>query len=159
MMNHSMRELLERVERGSATPEEFAALDDALASESQRAVSDRVRALPHDTPSLEWRSQLNERMRKEAPKASRSGFARTMWGLGVAASVALAWVASTWNQAPQAIAEPVPSLEASLISTHRDTVRTAEIAGVGVSPHDLAAAHGPAPSSPYDWNELDLETL
>lgn len=158
-MDDSLKELAGRIERGDASPEDLARFEELLESPAHEAVRDGVRALAEDTPSLEWRSRLNERLRAVAPKPARRWFLRP-WAAVAAGVAGLALLLV--SMPPRTAERPVdgPSLEASLISTHRETVRSTDLAGVGVTPHDLAAAHRPAPAaSPYDWNELDLETL
>ncbi|MCO5295488.1 MAG: hypothetical protein M9921_01390 [Fimbriimonadaceae bacterium] len=159
-MEYSLIELASRVESGMATQEERERFEAALESRGQQRVREQVRALAEDTPSLEWRSRLNERLRSLAPKPARPWFLRPTVGLAAGAALAAALFFAQPRPVPTGSGASEPSLEASLILTHRETVRTTDIAGVGLTPHDLAASHRPAPAaSPYDWNELDLETL
>lgn len=139
--------------------EQMALLDARLDAPEGRTVQSWVGNLPEEEPSLAWRSALNERLREMKPKP---GLRRRLLypGFGLAAAAALAvvfWTAQLSNDEPPAIG---PTLEAALVSTHRDSVRAAELAGAGMAPHDLATLHKSSPEEPqFEWNELDVETL
>jgi len=118
----------------------------ALESESQGAVRRIVKSLPEDTPSLHWRSSLNERILALGPvkKGLTSlGIAlRALAGAGLVGALALSvvfWQARTDSGATAKAADG-KSLAATLITEHRDSVESGEIAGPGISGNEQDGA-------------------
>lgn len=157
-MSKEFERLINLGEDARPTADEVALLDACLSDESTKGVRRWVRSLPEDEPSLAWRSGLNERLLAQRPAARRPWFLHPAWSVAAAGVLAVVFWA-TRMQPVQGTASGV-SLEAALVSTHRDSVRASEIAGVGMAPHDLATLHKPAPAAArFDWNEMDMETL
>ncbi len=157
-MARELENLFERGEDARPTAGESGALDAALLSERGENVRGWVKELPDDEPSLVWRSALNERLRAEVPHRRRPWILYPTWGVAAAGLLVLL----VWTSRPQPVQNvPAgPSLEAVMVSVHRESVRSSEIAGAGMVPNDLATQHRPAPAlAPFDWNETDLETL
>jgi hypothetical protein len=114
-------------------------VDDRLHSEAQNKLRQIVKALPEDTPSLHWRSSLNERILALGPMKKRlSAFAitvRTLAGASVACLVCLGvfmWQSRNSEVGPQKT-ESGPGLASALINEHRDSVESGEITGAGIS--------------------------
>ena len=144
----------------SLTAEEERLLD--LALDAQEPMRTVVQAMGGDEVNLTWRSQLNERVLELARQTQRQSRWLMIWrpalGLGLAGALALVFTLN--NRAVQPTPEPSqPALEAALIQTHRDSVRASEIAGPGLASHEARPASIQWEDDPYDWNEVDVETL
>jgi len=68
------------------TAEEALELDEALESDACEQVAHMVAAQHDDAPSLEWRSELNEKLSSETRKGRKAWF----WGVGAAVSTGAA---------------------------------------------------------------------
>lgn len=117
--------------------------DERLHGEGQRQAAEWVRALPEETPSLAWRSALNERVRAEAASRARGRWrwnvARPALGLALAAAFAVV----VFVPRPAAIVAPPKSkggLEASLVALHERSVETADVVGTGLAPSEVPAS-------------------
>lgn len=137
--------------------------DEMLDTPAQRAVRSAVAALPEDTPSLAWRSELNERLRASAVQPKRARWSPFVWGpafgLGVAGALSILML----NRAPITTRPTTPSqsagVEAMLVSAHLESVRTADIVGTGITPEEAslgATVQNEADETPI---EVDLESL
>jgi hypothetical protein len=121
------------------------------------SVSEVVSHLKDESPSLSWRSNLNEVLRAESQKLQRRKrvfiWLRPAAGLAFAAS--LAGVVFLHSAADTAGAN---SLEAKLISEFRSAAATAEVAGpTAVGSIGLAPASTKASNHVRDdemWNQL-----
>jgi hypothetical protein len=138
-----------------------ARIDQALASAESAKIAKLVRNLPEDDPSMAWRSALNERLIEAARRRKvRRSWAR-IWvpaaGLGTSAAIA-ASVFFLWVGVPSREVAPELSLEASMVSAHRDNVRFSELAGPGLSESD-AVANRQAGNDDGQWKESDLEAM
>lgn len=132
-------------------------IDKELESANQVALSEMVRQLPEDEPSLEWRSQLNERLvaipRKRKPFWAHP--VRLAWVGGVA-TIVLVWLAMPQPVKPGVRQDGV--LESVLVSEHAQTVAVSEIAGAGLNYYESQRHTSRRPVS-EEWNESDLDTL
>lgn len=142
------------------TAEETLRLDAML--DDDPGVSNAVACLPEDEPSLEWRSRLNQELKKHARPHRPAPQARFRWLLGggaaaVAASAAIVAVFVHGMAKPSvpseaspnaaAVAERgEPTIEEMMIQAHRDSVRP-----VSLGVH-LPAESG---STGYDWSHLE----
>lgn len=117
--------------------------DRRLDSDSQRQAADWVRGLPkEEEPSLSWRAALNESVRQEAARRARRRWRWTVLSpsLGLAATAALAVALLIM---PHNVRRETPAgsrLEAGLISLYQDSVRTADVVGVGLRPSEAPAS-------------------
>lgn len=137
-------------------------IDDKLNHPSQAWVQNMVNKLPDETPSLAWRSQLNERIRLEAKRRARKRF----WtfalspaaGLAtVSALVALVWMPRT----PQAESVATgSSVESAIVRAHQDEVLGVDVAGSSVSYTESArfASRVELPH-PDEGSLIELESL
>ncbi len=148
-------------------------LNEALRMETKTdiqgvSVADVVRCLPDEQPSMLWRSQLNESIRSQAHRIERRRkivwFARPVAGLGLALAVACVILVRPL------ISSRLPgnsvglsvlgnsNLEAGLVSLHREEVRSTDVAGSGLSPHEAASlASQPTLTPGSEESEADLE--
>jgi hypothetical protein len=119
-------------------------LDEKLNSEGMRAISEMVKGLPDDVPSMSWRSQLNERILAEAkPKKAfdlHRWLLRPAIGLGLAAALALVVVFR-----PIAPDTTGSSVESLMIATHQDDVNYASVTGAGLSVDEMTEFSNPTP--------------
>ncbi len=144
--------------------ENISNIDERLESASQRAVARMVSALPDESPSMVWRSGLNEAIRAQSARIQRRQrfflVFRPAMGLSIAcALVALVLMQPIRNavlperhQTPSATGS---SLEASLFDLHRDDQRTMDVVGAGLNPNDPLTDQSRA--STGDESEADLE--
>jgi len=137
-------------------------VDRALAGVESAKVAKLVRSLPEDAPSMAWRSHLNERILAAGRKRkARRSWAR-IWmpaaGLGTSAAIA-ASVFFLWIGGARPVnAVPEQSLEASMVSVHRDDVRFSELAGPGLSESDASSSQDGGRAN-GKWKESDLEAM
>lgn len=133
-------------------------LEALLQSESQQAVRRVVGALPEESLSLAWRSDLNERLRQTRPEPRwRARFVqswRPALGLALAGCLAL----TVTLRSPVTQQAPRHNLEASLVQAYTDTTSVDELAGPGLTPRDISDTTQESDSS-TDWTEADLGTL
>lgn len=120
------------------TAEESLRLDAAL--ETQAPVASVVAGLPDESPSMSWRSGLNQRL----AKVSRTRRAAPVWRLGIAAvgvAAASLLVVSLLQPVPPdngpvkttvAESKVKPSLEDAILAEHNDATSQASL-GVHVS--------------------------
>jgi len=114
---------------------ESAELDELLSNPKQQLVSDAVRALPQENVSLQWRSALNEKLRKLRPVREKIslviiGF-RALAGVGLASLVCIA-LYSKFGPQPNVSKVKAQTVASALIAEHRDSVASSEIAGPGI---------------------------
>lgn len=156
-MSEERKALAQRVEQGVASAQERARFDALLESEEFEFARRCVQSLPEDTPSMEWRSQLNESLRQLTPSKRRAWLLRPAMGFVVVGALALTVF---WPRMAPEVSPTTPvasSLEASLVSTHREYVYSADLSGAGLTALDFGAGHKAQPgASPYDWVEGDL---
>lgn len=138
------------------------ALDRALAGSESAKVARIVRSLPAETPSMAWRSALNERILADARRRKSRRFWARIWmpaaGVGTSAAIA-ASVFFLWLGGPgPETGGQEASLEASMVMIHRDNVRFSELAGSGLSESDAnLPKQGSGPND--GWKESDLEAM
>jgi hypothetical protein len=137
--------------------DELAKLDALLNSESQQVVQRAVQALPEDSLSLSWRSELNEQLRNARQVSRwRQRFAAA-WrpGLALALTGCLA-IMLVFRTTPES-AQSHSNLEASLVSVYFDTANSDEVAGSGLAMHEVNDTTQSTETS-SDW-EVDLNNL
>ena len=114
------------------------------------SVSDLVSQIGDESPSLAWRSELNERLLAQSRKAKkRSQFLqwlRPTVGIAALASAACVALVFTSTSHPSA----VPGIEAALISEHR--VASAMVDVVGPTA-DLKQT-SPVPAEEAEWTQM-----
>ena len=124
------------------TAEEALRLDGALECARGQFVATLVNGLPDEAPSLEWRSQLNEKL----VRGSKRKRTLVYWRLGFGATAAMAVCAAlvmmvnpggTDPIAPARAVENVPqeTVEDAILSGHEEMVQQASL-GVSVAYHD-----------------------
>ena len=143
-------------------------IEEALGSQSQKAVARLVGSLPEDTPSMVWRSALNEKLALECGRVQRRRrfffLARPALGLALACALGvLVYV----RPAPIADVHPrgnshavtqtkSDAVEAALVNLHLDDLRAMDVAGAGLNPNDSTPDTSGSVSSTDD-SQADLE--
>lgn len=121
-------------------------LDEKLATDSMKSIAQLVKDLPEEIPSMNWRSQLNERILAEAkpkPKLDlQRWLLRPALGLGLAAALAVAFVIR-----PAASDSTGSTVESLMIATHQDDVNYASVTGAGLSVSEMKDYSSPTPVS------------
>jgi len=131
-------------------------LDEKLSSAAQEAVRGWVRALPEDTPSMAWRSALNERLLAE--QQARRRHARFLWmarpvaALALAASFAMVFL---MRPSPAPRPHPQANLGAVLVATHQESDSLSDLSGVGLNPTEAVTYATATPTG--TWTESDVE--
>jgi hypothetical protein len=145
-------------------PNEPDPIDAHLASPAQRAMREVVRSLPEETPSMAWRSGLNEALLTEANRRRRRVFwfsaLRPAAGLAFAGALAAFFVlrsAPMTSQPPTSYASS--SIEAELLTTHNQVAAFADVAGTGVRPIETTYASRTQSTDDLDWTEVDIDSL
>jgi hypothetical protein len=138
--------------------EEQAELDALLKSESQQMVQRAVRALPEDSLSLAWRSDLNERLRQVRPVSKWRSRVVIAWrpalGLALATCLAVMVTVKTTPPSPQ----HTGNLEASLVTAYDDSTTADELVGPGLAVHEVNDTTRTQQTS-SEWSESDLNNL
>jgi hypothetical protein len=131
-------------------------LDERL--NSQAAIRDAVKSLPEEFVSLQWRSDLNERLRTCAPERRRQSWFFHAWkpALGLMAAGCLAMVVTVRVAVEEQPIQSGPGLEASLVGNYREIAVSRELAGTGLSHYELEATGG---ALEPEWSEADFEAL
>lgn len=146
-----MKELWRRALHNSVEEVE---LEESLNSRAQASIRKVVNSLPQDAPSLRWRSSLNERLLSLEPikrKLTTAAIAfRTLAGATLVCALGVGFVLLQHrpNTGPTSKMADGKALAAALISEHRDSVESSEIAGPGVSVEDPDGANAMADSNP-----------
>ncbi|HTQ09673.1 MAG TPA: hypothetical protein VMI31_06340 [Fimbriimonadaceae bacterium] len=130
-------------------------VDMRLAAPGQIQVREAVQALPEETVSLAWRSELNVRLRQTAARKRRLDLYGWIWkptaGLAVAGALAVALFVhpgvggSAGNGA----------LERGLVNQYIETTTAREIAADGMTPNE-AKDSSDSSSNPFDWDQEDV---
>lgn len=135
-------------------------IDEKLASASQQTMSQLVHSLPDDQPSMQWRSELNERLLVVAKKKKRWAFTavwlRPAVGLSVASALALLLVMELPGTKPNL---PRPPVETALLVAHDEAFKYSDVSGIGLTPHEVHAQPAVAEGTPVQWSESDIEGL
>lgn len=130
-------------------------IDRQLAAPEQAWVRERVRDLPEDAVSLQWRGALNERLREANRRAKRGMLIGRVWkptaGLALAAALAFAVVGRFNHQVAPA---PGPDVERALLNAHVESTASWEIAGDGMSVNEVK--EGAAIPIPSDFDSGDI---
>ena len=146
---------------------------------SDQELQNLVRSLPEDTPSLAWRSGLNERLREESRRRSRrfalprlSGLRAGLVGFGALGAVAASLVAivalTSSPLSPRdlsSLSSPNPAPIVSPSASPTGTMPSAEAPSAGASSagvadllavHDEGAAIADVSGAGVDARESDL---
>lgn len=138
------------------------ALDRALANKESLKIAKVVQGIPDEVPSMAWRSALNEQIIAAADRKKHRRFWARIWmpaaGVGTTAAIAVSMVVLLLGPGPGNGADEGATLEASMVTAHRDDVRFNELAGPGLSQADANQAKQNSGSS-TDWKESDVEGL
>ena len=105
--------------------QESAALEQAL--ESQAPLKGLVASLDDPSVSLEWRSQLNERLAVVAGKRKRKSLVPWIGGFAAAAACAAAFVIFSAKNPTPAPAQNTSSFEAALAKAYTQTAETTPV--------------------------------
>lgn len=135
-----------------------ARLDEALNSPVQQSIAQGVKRLSSETPSMAWRSQLNERLlaeaaKKRAERRRRALVWRPVAGLAVASALTMAILIPNRN-----LAGPSGrSVEADVWSAHSVAEKNFYLTGTtGVARETDSNALA---NASYDWEAADLTAL
>lgn len=134
-------------------------LDERLASAGQTQVRELVKGLADETPSMAWRSGLNEQiLAMAAAKQKKRNLFGWVWkpAVGLALAGALAGVFLIRTQPETQPTAARPALEARLVMAHQDAVWSQDAAGAGLSPADARATEVQLEPT---WTEEDLSSL
>lgn len=129
--------------RNNANPEQHSSqtTDAQLSSRSQVMMSSLVKKLPEDSPSMAWRSQLNEKIRAEAAKKAKAAKVRWFWsssaGFGLATALAFV-VLIPRGAGPVSPHDPSSSLESRLLSIHTESRALSSVSGTGVNYYETS---------------------
>ena len=127
--------------------------------ETPDAIREAVKALPEDSLSLAWRSDLNERLRAMGPQVRRRAwfwhFGRPALGLSLAGCLAL--MVTLRMVAPQTGTGVGVGIEDALIQTVAETTRVRDVTGAGLLPQELNETT--RIEFEEEWSELDLGAL
>jgi|SRR5579862_2596544 len=128
-------------------------LDRRLESSGQARIREAVRALPEETLSLSWRSDLNSKLRATAARKRKLDLFGWIWKptAGLALACALAIAIFVHPNLPGAV--PDNSIEKALVSHYVDSAAAREAAGDGVTPSEAKDSGG---SAPIEWDQEDV---
>ena len=130
-------------------------LDVRLESPGQAQMRESVRALPDDTVSLAWRSELNARLRKSYARRRRFDLFGWIWkptaGLAIAGGLALVLFIHPGGSGTAGNG----ALERGLVNQYIETTTAREIAADGVTPNEAKEA-GESGTSTIDWDQEDV---
>lgn len=134
------------------------AVDHGLSLEAGLRIREAVRALPDETLSLTWRSDLNERLAAAAGRRKKARLAALIWkpaaGLALAGALSVAFMVKTAG-APGS-SSPA-GLEDALVRNHLENISAFDVAGVGVTSGE--SEPGVVLPGPSEWDREDLTSL
>jgi hypothetical protein len=136
-------------------------LDLRLESETQLQIRQAVRAMPEDTVSMSWRSELNEKL--VAGIQAKQKKRRFAWilspalGLGLAGALAVVMMTKTTSTVVDQPMSHQSALEESLVATHQDALRYTDVTGVGLNPDEVVSKR--SATALYDFDEVALGSL
>ena|SRR5579871_1609421 len=134
-------------------------LNTRLDSASQRQMREVVKALPEETLSLAWRSELNAKLREGTASQQRSRRFGWAWkpAAGLVAASALAFTL-VFHQPSPAIEQAAAGsgLEKALVNHYVDSTASWEVAGDGVTVNEVkeAASANPVPVDNNDQEDV-----
>jgi len=130
-------------------------LEVRLSTPAQTQIREAVRALPEETLSLAWRSELNTKLRQSVARKRRLDLFGWIWkptaGLAVAGALALA----LFVHPGMGGASGNGALEQGLVNHYIETAAAREIAADGVTPNEAKDSSDSGPSS-IDWDQEDV---
>lgn len=165
MSRRDVRKWVEGLDGANLNAIETAELDELLATPKQQVVNALVAALPEENVSLQWRSSLNEKLRAMTPVRKHVSFMligfRTLAGIGLASLLCIAFytkfgggASAPANANPEASAPQ--KIGSALISAHRESVTSSEIAGPGIADGEADSKKSASDSSDSGDPDLDL---
>ena len=129
-------------------------LDEELNSPAQIRVREVVRALPEETLSLTWRSELNTRLRAEVVRRKKLDIFGWVWkptaGLALAGALAVAVFFH-----PVAVSSSGGDLEKAMVNHYVDSTADREAAVDGVTPNEARDSAGGSSTS-TNWDQEDV---
>lgn len=128
------RELIAKLMNEEAlTPQEEAILDAKLVESS--GVAPLLKQVSDEVPSMAWRSELNEKLQTVArPRATQNRISRWLVPATAIAAATILFSMFSPKQAatmPDAVAAKTPTIEAQLVSAHRDSVAILDVSSAG----------------------------
>lgn len=131
-------------------------IDRRLDEPEQTCVRRLVRDLPEDAVSLQWRGELNERLRVAGGRAKRRALIGWIWkptaGLALAAAFAFAVVGRFGYHTPAA---STPDVERALLNAHLESTASWEVAGDGMSVNEVKEGAA-RPASEFNPDDAGL---
>ncbi len=152
-MNQDWREKIEQ--EAELTLAEAVVLDEEI--ERLEPVRNALRDLPSDELSLQWRSQLNERLAAEAKPAAPRRNVFTLWPVAVSGVAACALAVALFmprggsSAATGTVSRTETSVEARLVRSHEEFQNARDL-GVGAPATPVVA---PPSSGGFDWSTLE----
>ena len=131
-------------------------LDQELSSPAQMQVREIVQALPEETVSLSWRSDLNARLHAEVARRRKLNLFGWIWkpaaGLALAGALALAFMIR-----PPAPGSPETrsDVEKALVNSYVDNTASWEVTGDGITVNEVKETANPKPV-PIDFDQEDV---
>jgi hypothetical protein len=135
-----------------------AELDALLKSDSQQMIQRAVQALPDDSLSLSWRSELNERLRLARPVSRWRTRVAVAWRPALGLALASCLAAMVMLKTTPTSHEHTGNLEASLVTAYDDSAAADELVGPGLAVHEVNDTTN-AQQTSSDWSESDLNNL
>ncbi len=130
-------------------------LDRKLNSAGQTQIREMVRALPEETLSMTWRSELNTKLRAAALRKRKLDLFGWVWkptaGLALAAALAVA----IFIRPAMTGVTPDTSIEKALVSHYIDSSAARDVAVDGMTPNE-AKDSGASSVVPPDWEQEDV---
>jgi hypothetical protein len=144
-------------EKNNPAEEQLTAM---LESESGQGIRSIIQAMPEDTVSLQWRSALNERLLALAPTKKKLSAAmvglRALVGVALASAVCLVvFVKSDSTKVHTASMVDPSTFASALITEHRQSVVSSEIAGPGIVDGEVERSN----SQDSNSNDPDSDSL
>ena len=134
-------------------------LDRQLSSAAQKQVHEVVKALPEETLSLAWRSELNTRLRNEIVHKKRVNLFGWVWKPAAGVALAGALAVGFFFRTPEAnLAPPSGGIENALVNHYVDSTASWEVAGDGATVGDTKDS-APANSVPVDNDQEDVGAI
>ncbi|MBN9501201.1 MAG: hypothetical protein BGO01_14300 [Armatimonadetes bacterium 55-13] len=137
-------------------------LDKRLDSAGQQQVRTMLQAMPEEPLSLSWRSELNQVL--AAKRDSKIRRRRIAWflspalGLGVAGALAVVTMFKTPEVRTSQISGD--TIEAQLVASHRNSIRIADVTGVGLNSYEVIEGKNTSTVTPgSDLDGVDFGSL
>ena len=107
-------------------------VDELLEARGQQFVREVVRSLPEDTASMQWRSELNQKLKRlgRRPIFWAAGW-RAMVGLACAGAFAVVLMIRIPTSPPKASAADEQAVFSTMVAEHRNSVQASDVAMIG----------------------------